>query len=69
MMPLGGLTPGAALALLALLSERRFSRDPSPPALPVSQPQSPLPTMRAGRNESCPCGSGKKFKKCCRRVK
>jgi uncharacterized protein len=20
---------------------------------------------RAGRNEACPCGSGKKFKKCC----
>jgi hypothetical protein len=22
-------------------------------------------TLKAGRNESCPCGSGKKFKKCC----
>ena len=22
-------------------------------------------TPRVGRNESCPCGSGKKFKKCC----
>ena len=22
-------------------------------------------TIKAGRNESCPCGSGKKFKKCC----
>jgi uncharacterized protein YecA (UPF0149 family) len=21
--------------------------------------------MKIGRNESCPCGSGKKFKKCC----
>lgn len=31
--------------------------------------QSQLPiagkTFKAGRNESCPCGSGKKFKKCC----
>ena len=29
----------------------------------------PTPTQRArrkvGRNESCPCGSGRKFKKCC----
>ena len=29
----------------------------------------PTPTQRAtrkvGRNDSCPCGSGKKFKKCC----
>jgi len=23
------------------------------------------PVMRAGRNEPCPCGSGKKYKKCC----
>jgi uncharacterized protein YecA (UPF0149 family) len=22
-------------------------------------------TKRIGRNESCPCGSGEKFKKCC----
>jgi hypothetical protein len=22
-------------------------------------------TLTPGRNESCPCGSGKKFKKCC----
>jgi len=22
-------------------------------------------TPRAGRNDACPCGSGKKFKKCC----
>jgi len=24
-----------------------------------------LPTARAGRNDPCPCGSGKKYKKCC----
>ena len=23
--------------------------------------------IKAGRNEVCPCGSGKKFKKCCER--
>ena len=23
------------------------------------------PTPKIGRNEPCPCGSGKKFKKCC----
>jgi uncharacterized protein YecA (UPF0149 family) len=22
-------------------------------------------TAKAGRNDPCPCGSGKKFKKCC----
>jgi len=23
------------------------------------------PTKKVGRNEPCPCGSGKKYKKCC----
>jgi hypothetical protein len=26
------------------------------------------PSPRTGRNEPCPCGSGRKFKRCCRRV-
>ena len=25
----------------------------------------PLRSVKVGRNEPCPCGSGKKFKKCC----
>lgn len=25
----------------------------------------PMPTTKRGRNEPCPCGSGKKYKKCC----
>lgn len=25
----------------------------------------PTPTVRVGRNDTCPCGSGRKFKKCC----
>lgn len=29
-------------------------------------PREPTPTaLKVGRNEPCPCGSGKKFKKCC----
>jgi len=24
-----------------------------------------MTTTKAGRNDACPCGSGKKFKKCC----
>ncbi len=27
-----------------------------------------LPTVQAGRNDPCPCGSGKKYKHCCGRV-
>ena len=28
-------------------------------------PSSPPATAKTGRNEPCPCGSGKKYKKCC----
>jgi HEAT repeat protein len=37
------------------------------PALvsPAVQPQSLNGAVKAGRNDPCPCGSGKKFKKCC----
>ncbi len=31
---------------------------------PTSEPAAPLPAVRPGRNDPCPCGSGKKFKKC-----
>lgn len=31
----------------------------------ISQPPKSLPVV--GRNDPCPCGSGKKYKKCCRR--
>jgi uncharacterized protein YecA (UPF0149 family) len=39
--------------------------DPDAPPLPdtpVEQAKTGRPT---GRNDPCPCGSGKKFKKCC----
>lgn len=29
------------------------------------QPQQPVRSAKIGRNEPCPCGSGKKYKKCC----
>ena len=32
---------------------------------PDEQPETPLPSRPPGRNEPCPCGSGKKYKKCC----
>ncbi|MBQ7651389.1 MAG: SEC-C domain-containing protein, partial [Victivallales bacterium] len=38
----------------------------------ASKPQRPAPTVtihrqqpKVGRNDPCPCGSGKKFKNCC----
>src|SRR5262249_12836445 len=38
---------------------------PRPRAAPVQSD----PPERIGRNESCPCGSGKKFKHCCGRAR
>ena len=29
------------------------------------KPEAPVINQKVGRNEPCPCGSGKKFKKCC----
>ena len=29
------------------------------------KPQTPVATEKVGRNDPCPCGSGKKFKNCC----
>jgi hypothetical protein len=37
--------------------------EPEPQAKPVSETYGVR--RKAGRNESCPCGSGEKFKKCC----
>ncbi|MEA3436938.1 MAG: SEC-C metal-binding domain-containing protein [Thermodesulfobacteriota bacterium] len=28
-------------------------------------PPRPVQSEKIGRNDPCPCGSGKKFKKCC----
>lgn len=47
------------------------SSEPEQEAPPAEPPKS-LPFVaenRAGRNEDCPCGSGKKYKKCCGALK
>jgi SWIM/SEC-C metal-binding protein len=32
---------------------------------PAGKPPAPCAAPRIGRNDYCPCGSGKKFKNCC----
>lgn len=39
-----------------------FKEEPHAHAVP---PPTPLASPRVGRNDPCPCGSGKKYKKCC----
>jgi uncharacterized protein len=38
-----------------------------PPRAPVPPALSPQPSLRTGRNDPCPCGSGRKYKNCCMR--
>ncbi|PZA12946.1 YecA family protein [Rhodopseudomonas palustris] len=55
---------------IVTLNAWRTTQDPSPRVIewgpPTPQPQ-PTPAKRTkiGRNEPCPCGSGKKYKRCC----
>ena len=45
---------------------RRPPVDSGPPAKQELPPKShPVQSRKIGRNEPCPCGSGKKYKKCC----
>jgi uncharacterized protein len=46
--------------LSALWRSRSFGQD-----VPLTQSKAAPPALKAGRNDPCPCGSGKKYKKCC----
>jgi len=59
-------------ALLALAQQQLRAVNASEPRtseLSASESNGPvpveLPKALAGRNDPCPCGSGKKYKKCC----
>jgi len=67
----GSLTSQAVGAIQAILA------DPQAPAAlrlqaalairgpRTPEPAAPQPAARIGRNDPCPCGSGRKFKRCC----
>jgi len=51
---------------------RPAARPLTPPGNPLTPPGNAVPspvnvarTVKVGRNEPCPCGSGRKYKKCC----
>ena len=58
---------GLPLRPLRTPSERRREREatPSLSLRPAAAPAVAAPRAKVGRNEPCPCGSGKKYKKCC----
>ncbi len=58
----------AMLRALGLPSDRSAEPAPRPPARrSAARPGGNAAGFKTGRNEPCPCGSGKKFKKCCGR--
>jgi hypothetical protein len=54
---------GDAKRAVSLL--RRVGVDDDDPDLEFLQARIDAATVRAGRNDPCPCGSGRKFKGCC----
>jgi len=54
----------------ALFGYFNFPFDAEPPPAPVRDlaPQPVQGTATIGRNDPCPCGSGKKYKRCCGKV-
>jgi uncharacterized protein YecA (UPF0149 family) len=39
------------------------------PADPNTKPAIPRPVGQPSRNQPCPCGSGRKFKRCCMSIR
>jgi hypothetical protein len=57
----------ASYNLQLLARQRSAPQAPFPPATSLPAPAMPVrrSAPKVGRNDPCPCGSGKKFKKCC----
>jgi preprotein translocase subunit SecA len=64
-------TPQPAKAPLSSRSRRAISRQNATESFGREQdsetPSTPVRVQKIGRNELCPCGSGKKYKRCCGR--
>ncbi|MCE9582790.1 MAG: SEC-C domain-containing protein [Planctomycetes bacterium] len=56
----GRLSGGRELGSYAAFLAGAFEKEAKPEGTPFKKPGAPL-----GRNDPCPCGSGKKYKKCC----
>jgi len=54
------LIPGAVISIDRFWRQRQANDNSRP-----SDAMQPIKRQKIGRNELCPCGSGKKYKKCC----
>ncbi len=68
----GGLTNDEAAIVMKALDNRLELRGYDPIFLveeedeeDEEEPRAPAASLKVGRNDPCPCGSGKKYKKCC----
>lgn len=61
------LIPMAVTAMNAWLKQQTVFPGARPDGLPLAANSNAMPAQsrKTGRNDPCPCGSGKKFKKCC----
>lgn len=69
-MQMGGQAPTAgdvAQSNMAVTTDVPDDVKPDKPELKLNLPKR-RPTVKVGRNDNCPCGSGKKFKSCCGNV-
>lgn len=48
-------------------TKSRTTAAPFPAWAAANQPQAPFRGTKVGRSDLCPCGSGRKYKQCCRR--
>ena len=60
--------PRAMNALLALASIAVKNPPKAKQQHPLEKPRQVVTVAEAGRNDPCPCGSGKKYKKCHKRA-
>jgi SEC-C motif len=69
MKPRAQSLPGATpLSSSSDEAYHEHDKDPEMPSGPISSAFVPEPlrtTSKIGRNDLCPCGSGKKYKRCC----
>jgi uncharacterized protein len=66
------ITPGKREQLIALMAAGlmnayEYFRKEREDDLRVDAPGSPRNTAKTGRNDPCPCGSGNRYKKCCKK--
>jgi uncharacterized protein len=58
-------SPGQIGPWIVTLNEWRLANCAPAPDVPTQHSSFAAPSSKVGRNDPCPCGSGKKYKKCC----